>query len=125
MNCVKVILVLSLVYLLGACTTGHLVYINPEGETKTACETEYSWDPSVDRHAVDYVLSHCAKQAVAKGNTVVDKRLLTLDTALAKPPQGTVWTFELATQEHKAGRLTDKEYGYLVAAIDLGLVNND
>lgn len=119
------LLIIGLALGLIGCTTGQLVYITPQGETKTACETEYRWDPSVDRHAVDYILSYCAKQAVAKGYTVVDKRLLSLDTALVKPPEGQTWTFALATEEYNAGRLSDKEYGYLIAFIDLQLNKSD
>jgi hypothetical protein len=106
--------------LLSACTTGHLEYRTPQGEIKFACETEYTWQPSVDKYAVEYILSYCAKKAEAKGNTVIDKTLLTLDLSVPEPPEGKSWSFELAQHMHKQGRLTDKEFGYLIAYLDLG-----
>ena len=106
--------------LLTACTTGHITYYTPEGEKKTACETEYRWAPTVDKHAVNYVLSYCARKAVAKGYTVEHEELLTLDLTIPAAPAGKEWTFERATTEYDAGRLTAKEYGYVVAWLDLG-----
>ena len=111
--------VLALGLLVG-CTTGRLEYITPEGETKFACETEYTWEPSVDKYAVEYVLSYCAKQAAKRGNTIVKKELLDLDLTVPEPPEGKVWSFDLAKSMHKKGQLTDKQYGYLIAYIDLG-----
>lgn len=34
---------------------------------------------------------------------------------------GNEWTFEYATKLHNDQKLTDKEYGYIIAYIDLGL----
>ena len=107
--------------MLAACTTGRLEYITPQGEVKFACKTEYNWQPSVDQYAVEYTLAYCAKGAIREGNKVVEQRLLELDLSVPEPPQGRQWSFELARQLHKQGRLTDKEYGYLIAYIDLGL----
>ncbi|QTH64055.1 hypothetical protein J1N51_00745 [Psychrosphaera ytuae] len=107
------------------CSTGKLEYINARGETKFACETEYSWQPSVDKYAVEYVLSYCAKQAVKQGHTVVDQRLLALDLSVPEAPKGQIWSFELAKSMHNKDLITDKEYGYLVAYIDLGHNLND
>ncbi|MFD2167011.1 hypothetical protein ACFSJY_12190 [Thalassotalea euphylliae] len=105
--------------LINACTSGELVYFDGEGKRKTACQTEYSWAPSVDKYAVEYILVHCAKQAVAKGYKIEDETLLKVDIAIPSPPANKVWTFELATALHEDGKLTDKEYGYVIAHIDL------
>tara|TARA_Y100000588_G_scaffold84217_1_gene88802 strand:- start:20397 stop:20630 length:234 start_codon:yes stop_codon:yes gene_type:complete len=64
------------IFLLIGCTTGRLEYVTPEGETKYGCETEYTWQPSVDKYAVKSM--------------------------------------------YKKGQLTDKQYGYLIAYMDLG-----
>ncbi|MBE1299041.1 MAG: hypothetical protein GJ680_03915 [Alteromonadaceae bacterium] len=107
---------------LSACTTtGHLVYFNTNGERKIACETEFFGAPSVDIHAVRYTLSYCAQQAVAKGFKVEDESLLDMDLSVPDAPNGEPWTFESATALYKANKLTDKEYGYIVANVDLGL----
>lgn len=104
---------------LAGCTTGRLEYLTQEGEKKTACETEYTWAPSIDKYAVEYVLSYCAKKAVAKGYVVINKHLLDLDTTLPPPPAGKTWSHNLAKHFHAKNRLTDKEYGYLIAYLDL------
>jgi len=107
---------------LTACTTqGKLEYISTDGSIKVACETEYSGAPAVDYYAVEYVLSHCAQKAAKKGLQVVDQSLLETDLSIPENPDGEPWTFERATELYKANRLTDKEYGYLVAFIDLNL----
>lgn len=125
MKKIKIIGIFCLAHFLSACTRGHLVYINAEGEKKTACETEYTWEPSVDQYAVEYVISYCAMRAAAKGYTVLDKGLLKIDRSLAAPPPGQHWSHALAEQWHDEGRLTDKEYGYLIAALDLGHLSNE
>lgn len=105
-----------------ACVTkGELQYITAAGERKTACQTEYSGAPSVDMFAVEYILSYCAKKAAERGNVILDQTLLSMDLAIPVAPNGKPWTFEYATALHDAGKLTDKEYGYIIAYIDLGL----
>jgi len=113
--CALVVLVLS------GCTRGHLDYVTPQGEHKTGCRTEYSWAPSVDRHAVDYVLAHCARGAVAQGYQVKDQRLLRLDLTIPAAPAGQRWSHKLAASQHQAGQLSDQQYGYIVAYLDLAL----
>lgn len=116
---------LSLILVLSACVTqGKLEYITSDGEHKTACETEYTWQPSVDKYAVEYILSYCAKKAVEKGHKVVDESLLTMDLSIPLPPNGQSWTFEYAKELHEDKKLSDKEYGYIIAYVDLGLNKN-
>ena len=116
---VKLFSGLILLMFLTACTTGRLEYLTKEGHKRTACETEYTWAPSIDKYAVEYVLSYCAKKAQDKGYTVIDKRLLSLDTTLPQPPEGKTWSHSLASEMYDAQLLTDKEYGYLIAFLDL------
>ncbi|WP_199608742.1 hypothetical protein [Flocculibacter collagenilyticus] len=111
--------IVFLILLLNGCTTGHLEYLNAKGEKRIACETEYTWQPSVDKHAVEYVLSYCAKKAANKGYTVLDERLLHLDTRIPNPPDNKQWSYKLAKSLHNQNKLTDKEYGYVIAYIDL------
>lgn len=109
---------------LTACTTGRLEYVTPEGERKFACETTYTWQPSVDKYAVEYVLGYCARKAEEQGHKVVDQALLSLDLAIPPPPGDQAWTRELAKRQYRRGLLTDKEYGYILAALDLGHEKN-
>lgn len=119
------LLVLPLL-LLTACTTyGQLDYVTAEGEAKVACKTEYFGAPSVDKYAIQYILSHCAKQAVKKGHIVEDQSLLALEPAIPTRPDGQAWTFTYATKLYDEGKLTDKEYGYIVAHIDMGLASSN
>lgn len=108
-------------FLTACATQGELEYINTEGQYQTACATEYTWLPSVDKYAVEYTLSYCAKQAVKRGYRVLEESLLTIDTKIPPSPNGQPWTFETAKQLHRLNKLTDKEYGYIIAYIDLGL----
>jgi len=106
------------IFLVG-CTTGRLEYLTKEGDKRTACETEYTWAPSVDKYAVEYILSYCAKKAVENGFTVIDKRLLSLNTTTPQPPVGKSWSHPFAEELYDNNLLTDKEYGYLIAYLDL------
>jgi len=116
----KIVFYFAMLFSLTACTTGKLDYITVSGERKTACEIEYTWEPSVDVYIVEYILSYCAKEFAKKGNTIVDKSLLSNNLEVVNPPKGKNWTFELAQQFHNEGKLTDKEYGYLIGYLDLG-----
>ena len=85
---------------LASCTTqGKLEYISLDGEHKTACETEYTWEPSVDKYALEYILSYCAKKAVKKGHRVVDESLLKIDLSIPLSPNGNSWTCLLYTSD--------------------------
>lgn len=117
-------IVFVLALLVSACTSGRLEYFTAEGERKVACETEYTWQPSVDKSAVEYVLAHCAQEAVSRGYTVEDTALVEKDLSVPLPPEGRAWSHELAKQHHSKGMLTDEEYGYLIAYLDLGHDND-
>lgn len=117
----KIVYLILVLLALAGCTQGHLQYVNQQGKLKTACEIEYTWEPSVDKYAVEYILSYCAKKAKEKGYDVIDKSLLTLDTSIPKPPIGKAWSHELAKQLHRMNKISDKEYGYIIAYLDLGI----
>jgi len=118
----KLIILLSVILLSACSTKGNLEYVTSTGELKTVCETEYTGAPSVDKYAVEYILSYCARKAADKGYEVVDKSLLTKDLTIPVSPSGNQWTFEYATELHRSDKITDKEYGYIIAYIDLGLI---
>ena len=120
----RILLLLLPPFLISCATQGKLEYITAEGEYKTACETEYTWQPSVDKYAVEYILSYCAKKAVEQGHKVLDESLLEINTQIPLSPNGKAWTFEYAKKLHSKNKLNDKEYGYIIADIDLGLNNN-
>jgi len=118
----RILISISLTIVLIACSTqGNLEYITAAGERKSACETEYSGAPSVDKYAVEYILSYCARRARDQGHRIINERLLHLDLSIPQNPEGKPWTFEYATELYQSRKLTDKEYGYIIAYIDLGL----
>lgn len=117
---VKPAVCLTAALCLSACTTGRLEYVTPEGERNFACETTYTWQPSVDKYAVEYILGYCARKAEEQGNTVVDQALLRLDLTIPPPPSDQDWSLKLAKRQYRRGLLTDKEYGYIIAYLDIG-----
>ncbi|SFC16549.1 hypothetical protein [Pseudoalteromonas denitrificans] len=120
MSKISSLFLLSLIMFLISCTQGHIVYTTPDGKQKKACETEYTWAPSIDKYAVEYILSYCTKRAIAKGYMVQDKSLVDKKLTIVPPPFNKKWTHKLAKDMHKAGKINNKEYGYLIAYLDLG-----
>ncbi len=118
MNYFKLVIILFVLNIT-ACTKGHLEYISLDGTLKTACETEYTFAPSVDKYAVEYVLVYCAHKAKAKGFKLVDSSLLSIDTTLPVTPNGELWSHHLAKTLHNKGKINDREFGYVLASLDL------
>ncbi|MBU2881412.1 hypothetical protein KO520_05475 [Psychrosphaera sp. I2R16] len=121
----KLMLVVFFCALLSACTRGHLEYKDKNGVLKEACHTEYTWLPSVDKYAVEYVLVYCAQKAQEKGYTVLNQKLLNVDIRVPSPGRDRKWTHNYAKSEHASGNLSDRQYGYIIAFIDLELNSSD
>ena len=117
------LLIISLSLSITACTTGQLYYVDQAGTRKLACDVEFIGMPSVDKYAVEYALSLCAKSAVKKGFAIEDVHLLKVDTTIPNSPCNSIWTHQLAKKQFEEGVLSKKEYGYIVAHIDLGLAS--
>jgi hypothetical protein len=104
-----------------ACTTsGQLYYVDTEGSEKLGCEYEFVGAPSVDKYAIEYALSLCAKSIVKNGGVIKEEYLLKIDTSIPLPACGKTWTHDLAKQQFNSDQITKKEYGYIVANIDMG-----
>ena len=114
-------LIITLSLLLTGCTTGQLYYVDQSGTRTLACDVEFIGLPSVDKYAVEYALSLCAKSAVKKGFTTEQSQLLQVDTTIPNAPCNSTWTHQLAKQQYQQDILSKKEYGYIIAHIDLGL----
>lgn len=106
-------MVTTSLYLLAACTTGKLYYTDQSGKRVLGCDVEYA-------------LSLCAKSAVKKGHQLDSEQiyLLELSTSIPDPPCGKLWDHEIAKTEYKSGKLSKKQYGYIVAYIDMGLTKD-
>ena len=70
--------------------------------------------------ALEYALSLCAKSIVKKGGVIQKEYLLKIDTHIPLAPCGKAWTHELAKQQFNSEQISKKEYGYIVANIDMG-----
>lgn len=112
-----------MIFTLSACTTGQLYYQDQAGNRVMGCNVEFVGMPSVDKFAVEYALSHCAKKAAEKGYRLDKEQayLLELDLTIPEAPNAQSWNHELAEREYEKGNLSKKEYGYIVAYIDMGL----
>lgn len=108
---------------ISACTTGQLYYTDQSGNRVLGCDVEFVGLPSVDKFAVEYALSYCAKSVVSKGYQLDDdyQYLLSLDTSFPEAPCGRAWDHDLAEAQYDEDLISAKEYGYIVAHIDLGL----
>lgn len=119
---IRRIFLFSLIFICSACTTsGQLYYVDTEGNEKLGCDVEFIGMPSVDKFAVEYALSLCAKSIVKKGGRIKESHLLKIDTTIPAAPCGEAWTHELAKQHFQSEYISKKEYGYIVANIDLEL----
>jgi hypothetical protein len=105
--------------ILSGCTRGHLEYIDKQGQLKTACETEYTWQPSVDKYAVQYVLAYCARKAEQQGLKVLNNDLLKIDLSLPPAPNEKKWDIATAKMAYEKGEINERQYGFIIAHIDL------
>lgn len=119
----RVLSISAMLFLLSACTTGELYYTKASGERVLGCDVEFVGLPSVDKFAVEYALSLCAKSSVKKGYSIDKEKeyLLTLELQIPESKCGESWNHKSAKEMYKTGKLSKKEYGYIVAHIDLGL----
>ena len=119
----KFAIIVTLAVLMFACTTGQLYYTDDTGKRVLACDVEFVGLPSVDKYAVEYALSLCANQAAAKGFDIDESQtyLLNLDLSIPDAPCGSAWNHDIAQASYDSGLLSAKQYGYIVAHIDLGL----
>ena len=118
----------AMLFLLSACTTGELYYTKASGERVLGCDVEFVGLPSVDKFAVEYALSLCAKSSMKKGYSIDKEKeyLLTLELQIPESKCGESWNHKSAKEQYKTSKLSKKGYGYIVAHIDLGLaVDNE
>ncbi len=66
MNIRHFLLLVIILFISGCTTTGQLYYVDAKGNEKLGCEVEFVGMPSVDKFAVEYAFSLCAKSIVKK-----------------------------------------------------------
>lgn len=67
---------------------------------------------------VDYLLHVCAQEHVKKGYALSDDSILENEFWLPAPPQDSMWNKRTALRELKSENISEKEYGYIRAAIE-------
>ena len=82
------------------------------------CNAGFDWHFYGLQDSIDYLLYQCAKESIAKGYTISDPRLLTLDFSLPKPPHGNKWNKKLAMATFYQDKITEQKLGYILAAIE-------
>ncbi|NMP32005.1 hypothetical protein HII17_10540 [Thalassotalea sp. M1531] len=115
----KKLLVTSLFALcLSGCAERTIDIIDSKGKVVGGCIAGYDWHLYGLQDSIDYMLYVCAKDSLAKGYTISDERLLTLDYTLPKPPNNEPWNKKVAMSQFHAGKITEKKLGYILAAIE-------
>ncbi|WHI52740.1 hypothetical protein P3339_08250 [Microbulbifer sp. MLAF003] len=125
MKNLKIVFIVIALFLAGCTSTGKLYYFDSQGDRKLACDIEFIGNPTIDKYAVEYSLSLCAKAAVKKGYKINETYLLEINTTIPNAPCGRQWSHKLVKEKYTIGELTKKEYGYIIAYIDLGLATTE
>ena len=66
MERLKFIFINLIIIFMGGCTTGKLYYTDNSGKRNLGCDVAFTVLPSVNKYAVEYALSLCAKSFIAK-----------------------------------------------------------
>ncbi len=114
-NLLKVFIVLIF---LSGCAERAIDITDNEGKIVGGCKAGYNWHLYGLQDSIDYMLYECAKESIAKGLKISDERLLTLDFTLPQPPNGKLWNKKLAMQHFHKGKITERQLGYILAAIE-------
>ncbi|XOV77588.1 MAG: hypothetical protein ACFHVJ_11565 [Aestuariibacter sp.] len=105
------------VFLLG-CAERSLYIYDKEDKIVGECSAGYDWHLYGIQDSIDYILHKCAKGHVDNGYRISDETILSKDFSLPVAPPGKTWNKKLAMQEFKAGRITEKKLGYILAEIE-------
>jgi hypothetical protein len=108
----KTIIVL---FFLSGCAERVIDISDKDGKIVGGCNAGFDWHFYGLQDSIDYLLYECAKDSLAKGYTISDARLLTLDFTLPEPPEGQSWNKKLAMQSFHQGKITERKLGYILA----------
>jgi len=113
-------LVLTFVVLsfLSGCAERVITITDKQGKVVGECNAGFDWHFYGLEDSIDYMLYECAKDSIAKGFTISDERLLTLDFTLPPPPKGQSWNKKRAMHHFHNGDITEQKLGYILAAIE-------
>ena len=116
-NLLKIIV---FIFCLSGCAERVVNITDKEGKIVGGCNAGFDWHFYGLQDSIDYMLYECAKDSIAKGFTISDERLLTLDftlhnLSLQKAGRGYK---KLAMHHFHKGNITERKLGYILAAIE-------
>lgn len=106
-----------LCFLLG-CAEGRLYVVGNQGEILGECSARFYWHWQGAQDSVDYMLYICAQEYLDKGYKLSDESILENDYTLPNPPLGSSWNKKIASEQFNLNRISEREYGYILAAIE-------
>lgn len=107
-----------LLFLLSGCAERIINISDKEGKIVGGCNAGFDWHFYGLQDSIDYLLYECAKDSIAKGYTISDERLLSIDFSLPDPPKGQSWNKKLAMGQFHSGKITERKLGYILAATE-------
>ena len=109
---------LLVLFCLSGCAERSINITDKNGKVVGGCIAGYDWHLYGLQDSIDYMLYECAKDSIANGLQISDKRLLTLDFKLPQPPKGNTWNKKLAMHHFHKGDISERKLGYILAAIE-------
>jgi hypothetical protein len=110
--------VVVVIFFLSACAERVIDITNKNGKIIGGCNAGFDWHFYGLQDSIDYILYQCAKDSIAKGHTISDKRLLSIDFTLPDPPPGKSWNKKLAMEQFHKGKISERRLGYILAAVE-------
>lgn len=81
----KFVKIIVVIFCLSGCAERAINITDKEGKIVGGCNAGFDWHFYGLQNSIDYMLYECAKGSIAKGSTISDERLLTLDFKLPQP----------------------------------------
>jgi hypothetical protein len=107
-----------LFFFLSGCAERVIDISDKKGKIVGGCNAGFDWHFYGLQDSIDYLLYECAKDSIAKGYTISDERLLSIDFSLPEPPKGQSWNKKLAMSQFHSGKITERKLGYILAATE-------
>ena len=99
------------------CAKGHIAILDVNEKVVGHCSANVYWHWYGAQDTVDYLLHVCAQKHAEQGFDLSDESILEREFAIPTPPQDS-WNKKTALRELKSESISEKEYGYIRAAIE-------
>lgn len=114
----NLLIIIMVLFCLSGCAERVINITDKEGKIVGGCNAGFDWHFYGLQDSIDFMLYECAKDSIAKGLTISDERLLTLDFTLPEAPEGKSWNKKLAMDYFHKGSISERKLGYILAAIE-------